>query len=110
MSLTTTAMTEAQARIFREAWNAAAKRYSRMSKAQLQAEDAAALADAGMQRIYGGPASKDELIADILNPRGYTTARLNETTHVLYHGPGEAWSACDWCHPHQGAPCDCTHR
>jgi hypothetical protein len=103
-------MTEPQARIFREAYAAAVKRYSRMTIAQLKAERTAALADQGIESLYGGPGSKDEFVSAVLNLRGYTVARLNDTTHVLYHGPGESWSACDWCHPHQGAPCECSRR
>jgi hypothetical protein len=103
-------MTEPQARIFREAYNAAVKRYSRMTIAQLKAERAAALAGQGMISLYGGPVSKDEFVSAVLNLRGYTIDKLNETTHVLHHAPGESWSACEWCHPHQGAPCECPRR
>lgn len=64
------------------------------------------LADRGTQLLYGGPAGKDELTNAIVGLR-YPVAQLNESTHVLYHKPGEYWSACEWCHPHGGEHCDC---
>ena len=103
-------MTEQQARTFREAYAAAVKRYSRMTIAALRIEDDAALADQGIQRVYGGPGSKDEWVRAVLEHRGYTVDKLNESTHVLHHGPGECWTACNWCHPHQGERCECSRR
>jgi hypothetical protein len=96
VAVTSTLMTETQARVYREAWNAAVKRYSKMSKAQLQAEEAALRAEQGIGRVYGGPHSKDEWVNAVLELRGYTTAKLNETTHVLYHQDG-VWVGCGLC-------------
>jgi hypothetical protein len=90
-----TTMTETEARMFREAWNAAVKRYHRMTKAQLATEYRAALADQGTVSLYGGPRSKDELERALLDARGYTTAKLNETTHILYHE--QPWPDCPMC-------------
>jgi hypothetical protein len=110
MDTTTGPMTEPQARIFREAYAAAVKRYSRMTVMDLRDEYTAALADAGIEHVYGGPGLKDELISAVLDRRGYTIVKLNYSTHVLHHGPGECWTACDWCHPHQGERCECSRR
>ena len=86
--------TELEARMFREAASVSVNRLNRMSKAALAAEHTAILADQGMTSVYGGPRSKDELISAIMNLR-YPVARLNMTTHVLYHQlPSEV---CEWC-------------
>ncbi len=60
----------------------------------------------GAQLLYGGPSGKDELTSAIVSLR-FPVEQLNESTHVLHHGDGNAWSACQWCHPHGGAGCDC---
>jgi hypothetical protein len=83
----TAAFTAEEAREFRAAHDAEARRLSRMTVAQLRREDDAELARRGWQRIRGGPASKDELICEILGYR-YPAGRLNETTHILYHKAG----------------------
>lgn len=89
-------MNETEARTFRAAWEAAVKRYGKMTRPQLITEYAAALEADGMQHVYyGGPVSKDELIAGILNLRGYTIARQNESMHVLYHEM--PWPDCLHC-------------
>ena len=88
-------MTETEARAFRAAYQGAVTRYSRMSKTALAAEERALMADQGIQRVYGGPASKDEFLSSVLDLRGYTIARLNEATHVLHHT--ETWPDCEYC-------------
>jgi hypothetical protein len=102
------AMTADAARGFRAARDAEARRLTRISRVDLERENAAELALRDTRRIYG-KLSKDELIREILGYR-YPVARLNEATHVLYHAPGETWSACDWCHPHHGGTCECDLR
>lgn len=89
-------MSTSEAQAFRDAYGAEVSRLSRKTRTQLRQIDAAALTARGMQRLYGGPQSKDELISEILG-FSYPVDRLNETTHVLYHKPGENWSACDLC-------------
>lgn len=88
-------MDQTEARTYRAAYAAAVKRYSKMTKAQLRTEDAAALEARGMQRLYGGPQSKDELIADILELRGYTAAKEHEAIHTLGHDT--PWPDCGHC-------------
>jgi hypothetical protein len=100
-------MTITEAQTFRAAHDAEVRKLSRKSRAELASIDAAELAARGMQRLYGGPHSKDELINEIIGFH-YPLERLNETTHILYHKPGESWSACEWCHPHGGEHCDCA--
>lgn len=96
--MTTSTMTRQQAEMFRAAYEGAVKRYSKMTKVQLRNENLIALSEAGMQRIAGGPVSKDELISDTLRLRGYTTEKLNEATHAQYHEPGIVGStACKLC-------------
>lgn len=90
-------MDTTEARIFREAHAAALTRYGKMSKAQLVREDTELLAEQGIER-FAGPASKDEVLADVMRHRGYTIEKLNETIHVLCHEPGTVGStACAWC-------------
>lgn len=88
-------MTEPEAREFRARHDADVRRLSRMSRARLAETDAQELASRGIQRLYG-QLSKDELIAEILGYR-YPREQYDETTHILYHKPGEIWSACDIC-------------
>ena len=88
-------MTETEARTLREAASAAVRRYSRMTRAQLRAENTAAQEAAGIQHLHGGPVTKDELVADTLELRGYGVARLNEATHVVGHDV--VWPDCRWC-------------
>lgn len=44
----------------------------------------------------GNVMSKDELVSGILEMRGLTVDKFNESTHVLYHTDG-TWSACSLC-------------
>lgn len=91
-------MNDTEARAFRAAYEGAVKRYSKMTKVQLRNEDLIALSETNTVRLCGGPVSKDELISDILTLRGYTTAKLNESTHVLAHEiPGQNWPDCPYC-------------
>lgn len=88
-------MNETEARIFREAYTGAAVRYSKMTTAQLQDEDDAACQYAGIEHVFGGPVTKAELITDIMNLRGYTTAKWDEATHVIAHET--PWPDCEHC-------------
>lgn len=88
-------MNETEARIFREAYEAAVKRYSKMARVALATEEAALMRDQGMEHIYGGPSSKDELLTSILNLRGYTNEKLYEATHVVSHDV--VWPDCRYC-------------
>ena len=88
-------MNEAEARTLREAASAAVRRYSRMSRSALRVENAAAQEIAGIQHVFGGPVTKDELVSDTLELRGYGIAKLNEATHVLAHDV--FWPDCQWC-------------
>jgi hypothetical protein len=105
MTQTQDLMTETQARTFREAYAAAVKRYSRMTKAQLQLEVSNARATAGRYVVYGGASSKDELIRDMMDLRGYTVAKMNESIHVLYHVDGITNDICEWCNPNPCPAC-----
>jgi hypothetical protein len=97
MSTTTAvAMTAGEAREFRATWGAEAARLSGMSKAALDREEHRLMVAQGIQRIYGGPASRDEFITSVLSLRGYTGTRLNEATHVLCHADA-VWPDCPWC-------------
>jgi hypothetical protein len=84
-----------EARMFRTAHDIFIKRINRMTVSALRVEYAAELADRGREILYGGPSSKQELIAALGQLR-YPADRFNMTTHVLYH-QGAVWSACAWC-------------
>lgn len=100
-------MNETEASEFRRGHDTYVRTISRKSKAALAVMYRDELASRGQQLLYGGPGSKDELIRALASLR-YPLAQLNESIHVLYHAPGEAWSACERCHPHQGEHCECA--
>lgn len=89
-------MDKTQAQMLREAHNAYVKRINRMSRASLADLERQELADRGIVRVMGGPVTRDELISSLCELR-YPATALNEATHVLYHQPGESWSACRLC-------------
>ena len=91
-------MNPTQARIYFEARGAYAKRVSRLSRATLATDYRAELADRGMSLLYGGPATKDELLTAIINLR-YPVAKINEATHVLYHSSDFPNEVCAYCNP-----------
>jgi hypothetical protein len=109
MTTTPTFPTAESALVYRKAHDVRVKKLYRMTMPTLRDIEQAHLARQGYQRVFGGPVSKDELISAILAVE-YPADRMNETTHVLYHKPGETWSACEWCHPHNGAMCECPLR
>ena len=88
-------MNETEARTFRAAYGAAVTRYTHMSKAALMTEERGLMEEQGIQRVYGGPVSKDEFISSVLNLRGYTIAKVNEATHVIAHET--PWPDCEHC-------------
>lgn len=88
-------MNETEARVYRAAYDSAVKRYSTMTRAALAAEERAIMADQGTQRLWGGLGSRDELIISILNLRGYTIDKWNESTHVIAHQV--PWPDCPHC-------------
>ena len=88
-------MNETEARVYRVAYDSAVKRYSKMTKRALIAEEQAVMADLGRRRVFGGPVSKDEYISAVLELRGYTIAKWNESTHVVAHDV--PWPDCPHC-------------
>lgn len=100
-------MNEAEARDLRAAHDNYVKSIYRKPKADLAAAYRQELAARGQQLLYGGPASKDELVSALTSLR-FPLEALNESIHVLYHQDSNGWSACEWCHPHGGAGCDCA--
>lgn len=99
-------LTPDQARELRQQHDAYVKDLWRKPASALAVLYRRELAVRGQHLLYGGPASKDELTNAIVALR-YPAGRLNEAIHVLHHGPAESWSACPWCHPHQGQQCEC---
>ena len=89
-------MNETQARTLREAHDGYVKSVNRKPKAQLAIMYRAELADRGTQLLYGGPASKDELINALVELR-YPLAKMNESIHVLYHVDGITNDVCEHC-------------
>ena len=90
MNDTSTFASTDEARAFRANHDLAAHMLSKQSKSAL-------VSQANGKGIWANAKwSKDELIAalaDYLFPRD----RMEEANHVLYHKPGENWSACEWC-------------
>jgi hypothetical protein len=87
-------MTTEQAEKFRLEYHRQVARLGKTGKAELTRIDHAELAAAGRQRLFG-QMSKDELIREILDLRGYGTDRFNEATHVLHHAA--TWDGCTYC-------------
>lgn len=94
---------------YRAAYNDRMSALYRLTKPKLRSIDRAHMAAQGVERIYGGPATREELIRAILDDE-YPVSLLNESSHVIWHQPGESWSACRWCHPHDGGTCECELR
>jgi len=69
---------------------------SRKPKYELVAIETMELRAAGMERLFGGPVSKDEFLSSILDLR-FPRERQDEARHVLGHLPDEVWSACQFC-------------
>lgn len=89
-------MTTSQARALQDAHGQDARDLCNTPKTMLQALRHEMLAAEGVVTIYGGPVTRDELVNDILSRR-YPVDKLNEAAHVLYHEPGQVWSACEHC-------------
>lgn len=101
-------LTADEARQLRADHDRDAGQLARKSQRELGRIAAGLRAGTGWERLYG-TSSKDELISEILGHR-YPAAKLNEAIHVMHHRPGESWTACEWCHPHSGATCECPLR
>lgn len=95
MSATTVTMTREEAAAFRKAYGAHVKRLSRMGKVALAIEERRLMREQGIVRAFGGPASKDEFISSVLELRGYTITKWNESTHAVAHDV--PWPDCPWC-------------
>jgi hypothetical protein len=89
-------MTYAEAKSFQQRLTADTRAFTRMRKAELVTFRREQLERDGVIWEAGGPATKAELVNDILNRR-YPLAQVNEATHVLYHAPSARWSACEHC-------------
>ena len=109
MTTTTAFSTAESAQAYRQAHDARVKELYRTALPALRDLERDQLARQGLRRVFGGPVSKDELVSAILATE-YPAERLNEAGHVLYHKLGETWSACNFCHPHQGSTCECDLR
>ncbi len=95
-------MDRVQAQEFMDGWNAEIRSLSRRRRSDLELIERSHLRAAGIQRISGGPRSKDELITAILEYR-YPSKRHSEALHVL--NDGNCGSACRFCHPHTALGC-----
>lgn len=88
-------MNETQARTLREAHDGYVKSIYRKPKSTLAGLYREELAAQGTTILFGGPASKDELVSALVELR-YPLAKMNESIHVLYHGEF-ANDACEYC-------------
>jgi hypothetical protein len=89
-------MTTLEAKRFRIDHDNAVKMLNRLTVAKLKVVYARNLNERGMVSLYGGPASKDELISAIIAFE-YPIGKLNESIHVLYHVDGWKLDICEWC-------------
>lgn len=80
---TDTAMTQDEAHALIAARDNYARAVYRMSRARLAALYRTELAERGMQLLYGGPASKDELTSAIMNLR-YPLETMNRARQAYY--------------------------
>jgi hypothetical protein len=87
---------ETQARTIREAHDYYVKSIYRKPKATLAHMYRRELYARGIIPVYGGPASKDELIAALTELR-YPLAAMNLSVHVLYHRDGITNDICEHC-------------
>lgn len=94
-------MNELQARLIREAHDGYVHLLARKPKAELARLYGEELAAHGRTLLFGGPASKDELIGALVEMR-YPLVKMNESIHVLYHTPEIVNEICEWCNPN---PC-----
>lgn len=95
MSATTVTMTREEAAAFRKGHDAQVKRLWRMGKVALAIEERRLMKNQGIERVFGGPVTKDEFISSVLELRGYTITRLNEATHTVAHDV--VWPDCPHC-------------
>jgi hypothetical protein len=104
----TSDMTKDQATALRAAHNHEVKHLTRMTRHELAAIEI----QEGPAHLLGGPVTKDQLIAAIIERR-YPIARQNEAAHVIGHHSYK-WTACNWCHDddgtHAGHLCECDRH
>lgn len=98
-------MSADDAKSLRASHDAHARKLSKTSKTELHSIYASELLAHGARLLAGGPVSRDELVNAILTLR-YPQAQMDLSTHVLYHET-DGWTACQYCHPHSGARCEC---
>lgn len=91
-------MNETQARTFFEARSHYTQDISRKTKLQLTLAYHDELRAHGQAILFGGPATKTELISVLVEMR-YPLARMNEAIHVLYHTDGIVNEVCAYCNP-----------
>lgn len=89
-------MTTAEAQQFLQDHDNYARAISRQPKAALADLYRRELAAAGIHLLYGGPASKDELISALVGLR-FPLGKLNESVHVLHHTDGITSDVCEFC-------------
>jgi hypothetical protein len=99
-------MNETEARELRQGHDGYVRSLYRKPKTELASLYRQELAARGRTSLYGGPGSKDELVNALVFLR-YPIDQLNESIHVLHHQDSNGWTACQWCHPHGGAACEC---
>jgi hypothetical protein len=89
-------MTFKEAKAFRTAHDQDARTLTRTRKGELQATWRDEMQRTGVLDPGAGPATKDGLVADILDHR-YPVGQLNQAMHVLYHAPSSRWAGCKHC-------------
>jgi hypothetical protein len=98
-----------EARTLREAHNAYVKRLARMTRGALAILEAIEMREHDQTHLLGGPVTRDELIAALVELR-YPAAKRNEAIHVIGHD-SHGFTACNFCHDddgtHAGSLCEC---
>lgn len=97
-------MNETQARTLIEARSGYTQTISRKTANVLRIMFREDQAERGMQTLFGGPVTKQELISALVELH-YPLTKLNEATHVLYHSAEFPNEACPWCDPHPCPQC-----
>jgi hypothetical protein len=93
--VTNTDMSKDFARALVEAHDADARTLSRKTRHELAVFERSEMAARGMEHVYGGPVTKEELLRSILDMR-YPVARRFAAAHVLHHDR-DKWSGCEFC-------------
>lgn len=105
-------MNETEARMLREARRIYIRRIDTKSRAWLAEAYRADLADQGRQILFGGPSTRNELIAALVELH-YPDAKMYEAIHITGH-TARGFTACEHCHDddgtHAGHLCDCERH